>query len=341
MCMGNVPGQVRIMRQLYIQMLKWPTKGVFRIAHDTLTEIPVIEVKIMQDGTCGYAECRPYSRYNETLENVKMQMLSIKEAICDEIDINILQTLLPAGAARNGLECALWDLQAKLYTRPVHEQLGICAPRKRTCCFTLSIDTPENMAKAAKEARHYPILKIKIDGLTGLEAITAIHRVRSDAKLIIDANESLSPENLPLFLEKLVTYPVIFIEQPLPTRQYTQLPSPLPTGSPPICADESLHTHHDLIPLWQAGYRAINVKLDKSGGVSEALKIMRTAQKQGFIIMAGCMAGSSLAMAPMMMLESYAHYIDLDGPLLLREDRPNGLQYEHAILYPPTPDLWG
>jgi len=326
--------------QLKVMTQTWPIAGNFRIAHGSVREIQVVRVEIGDGRFTGRGECRPYARYGETAKTVSAQISTIADKIKSGISTDTLQTLLPAGAARNTVDCALWDLKAKQTGTPIWQLIGVPKPRARTTAFTLSIDTPAQMAQAARAAQQYPILKLKIDGPAGLEACLAVLDARPDAQLIIDANEALSPNDLPCFRNALAHAPVLMIEQPLKTDVFDQTET-APGDLPILCADESLHTRADLQKLWDAGYRAVNVKLDKCGGLSEALALMREAKAMGFLIMAGCMVGTSLAMAPMMVLESFADFIDLDGPLLLAKDSPNSLRYEGAIINPPAPELWG
>jgi L-alanine-DL-glutamate epimerase-like enolase superfamily enzyme len=318
----------------------WPIAGSFRIAHGSVTEIEVVRVTIHEDGFVGHGECRPYARYGENSQSELAQIETAREFIKNSGTQMELASYMPAGAARNAVDCALWDLQAKQSGKPVWELLGTAEPKPRQTAFTLSIDTPTRMAQAARNAAAYPILKLKIDGLRGLKACMAVMKARPDAQLIIDANEALSPKQLIEFRKSLKGYPVLMIEQPVKSDMYDQIEN-APDRLPILCADESLHTSADLTKLWQAGYRAVNVKLDKCGGLTEGVKLMREAKEMGFIIMAGCMVGTSLAMAPIMTLESFADVIDLDGPLLLGKDVKNGLRYEGAIIYPPTTKLWG
>ncbi len=328
------------MYQLKVTTQTWPIAGNFRIAHGSVREIQVVRVEVDDGRLTGRGECRPYARYGETAATASAQILTIADKIKSGVSTNALQTLLPAGAARNAVDCALWDLRAKQTQTPIWQLIGVPKPRARTTAFTLSIDSPANMATAARAARHYPILKLKIDGPEGLTACLAVLDARPDAQLIIDANEALSPDDLPKFRHALARAPVLMIEQPLKTDVFEQIEIAANT-LPILCADESLHTRADLQKLWDAGYRAVNVKLDKCGGLTEALALMGAAKSMGFLIMAGCMVGTSLAMAPMMVLESFADFIDLDGPLLLAKDVPNGLRYEGAIINPPSPELWG
>lgn len=328
------------MLQLKVSTKTWPIAGSFRIARASVSEVHVVIVEINGSTVTGRGECRPYARYGETPETVTAQI----QAIADEIKLGVgtdkLQSLLPAGAARNAVDCALWDLKAKQTETSVWNLLGLSKPRPRTTAFTLSIDSPARMAKAAMAAKRYPILKLKIGGMDGLAACLAVLEARPDAQLIVDANEALSPSALVTFRAALAHAPVLMIEQPLNADIYDQIGNS-PDALPILCADESLHTRADLQKLWDAGYRAVNVKLDKCGGLTEGVALMRQAKSMGFLIMSGCMVGTSLAMAPMMLLESFADVIDLDGPLLLAKDVKNGLDYQGATINPPDTKLWG
>ncbi len=326
------------MRQLSLTPVVWPARGTFRISRSALTEIPVVHVTITEGEHTGRGECRPYGRYGESVETVSAQIETIRAVIERGLSLTDLQAALPAGAARNAVDCALWDLAAKQKRRRVWELLELPAPRPRTTAFTLSVDTPENMARAAENAARYPLLKMKLGLNDGPACIEAVAQARPDADLIIDANEALSPEALTALQKQLRSTRTVLIEQPLPADS----PACFDPGlTPPICADEALHTSDDLDRLWAAGYRAVNVKLDKCGGLTEGLALMQAAKAKGFMIMAGCMVSSSLAMAPMMMLEAFADVIDLDGPLLLAADAANGLTYEGAVVHPPSRALWG
>jgi len=328
------------MYQLKVTTQTWPIAGSFRIAHGSVREVYVVVVGIGDGKVTGRGECRPYARYKETPETVTAQIMAIADTIRAGIDTQSLQELLPAGAARNAVDCALWDLKAKQSGQAVWQILSLPEPRARTTAFTLSIDSPERMAKAAIAARQYPILKLKIGSMDGLPACLAVLKARPDAQLIIDANEALSADELVEFRAALSHAPVLMIEQPLKSDIYDQIENS-PDALPILCADESLHTRDDLQKLWDAGYRAVNVKLDKCGGLTEGVALMRQAKSMGFLIMSGCMVGTSLAMAPMMMLESFADFIDLDGPLLLAKDIGSGLVFEEAIINPPSTKLWG
>ena len=328
------------MRELILKTEIWPVAGSFIIARSSLKEITVVTVEIRENGTQGRGECRPYPRYNETVDSVTAQIEALRFDIENGISMDELQNLMPAGAARNAVDCALWDLKAKLTGKSISELLELPAPRERLTAYTLSINTPHNMRAAALKAKKYPLLKIKIGDMSGLDACLAIMEARPDAELIIDANEALEAKDVTTFRDRLSALPVVMIEQPVADKAFDSIPN-TPSTLPIFCADESLHTTEDLSKLWAAGYRAVNVKLDKCGGITAGLKLMRAAKTQGFIIMAGCMVGTSLAMAPMMVLESFANYIDLDGPLLLAKDRDGGLTYTGPKIAPAPRDFWG
>ena len=328
------------LRRLKIQTETWPVAGEFRISGSALTDIIVVTVTITDGDAQGRGECRPYAKYNETAESVTAQIQAIRRDIETGLTTDKLQSLMPPGAARNAVDCALWDLRAKQTGQSIPALLGIPTPKPRLTAFTLSIDTAENMRDAALKAASYPLLKIKIDSLGGLDGCLAVMEARPDAKLIIDANEALNAEEAEQMQLALASKAVVMIEQPLPREEYDQIPN-RPDARPVFCADESLHTAKDLDRLWDAGYRAVNVKLDKCGGLTEGVNLMRAAKTKGFTVMAGCMVGTSLAMAPMVMLESFADYIDLDGPLLLAKDRAEGLRFDGAHVYPPKTPLWG
>ena len=328
------------MQHLKITTQSWPIAGQFTISRNSLTQIEVVSVEISAGERKGRAECRPYGRYNESAASVTAQIESIRDAIEGGLTPEGLQNLLPAGAARNAVDCALWDLRAKLSGQSVSQLLGIAAPRARQTAFTLSLESPAKMGQAALEAKDYPLLKIKIGAQDGLAASLAVLKARPDASLIIDANEALDSSELTAFRAALSGKNVAMIEQPLPAKDFDKIDN-APSKRPLYCADESLHGIEDLEPLWAAGYRAVNVKLDKCGGLTAGLALMQAAKAQGFKIMAGCMVGTSLAMAPMMILEQFADFIDLDGPLLLSRDIENGIKYEGAIIHPPSKALWG
>ncbi|WP_017930777.1 dipeptide epimerase [Robiginitomaculum antarcticum] len=327
------------MQTLFNTVQNYPVKGVFRIARDTKTQIDVVEAHIGRGGLTGRGECRPYARYDETPDSVISQIETIRPQIESGAQRSALQDLLPAGAARNALDCAFWDLEAKAADRPVWTLAGLPPPQPLRTAFTLSLDTPEAMAKAAKSAAQYKVLKIKIGRKDGLDCAKAIMTARPDAELIVDANEALDPNELSVFRHELRDWPVLLIEQPVRAGYIDAFNNP--DALPILCADEALHEQSDLARLWAQGYRAVNIKLDKCGGLTAGICLMREAKDMGFVTMAGCMVGSSLAMAPMFLLAQLADIVDLDGPALLSRDINHGLKYKKDLVFPPSPELWG
>jgi len=321
---------------LDIQTHSYPTRTPFRISRSTVTAVDVVQVSLGDGQFTGRGECRPYPRYKQTVDSVTRNLNSVRRHIESGHIKEALTDLKDDSAARNALESAWVDYQAKHADLTAAELLGVSPPKPRQTAFTLSWGSVESMAEAAKNARDFPWLKIKI-GTGGLDQVSAVSAARPDAKLIIDANEALDTVSLPAFLSALSGSNIALIEQPLPAGHQERLP----TTKLKICADEGLHTADDLAALWELGYRAVNVKLDKCGGPIAARDLVLQAKDMGFTVMAGCMVGSSLAMAPMMTLESLCDVIDLDGALLLAEDIENGLRYKAATIHPPTKALWG
>lgn len=280
----------------------------------------------------------PYARYGESVESVAAALEEQAGWIAAGGSRFDLADRMKPGAARNALDCALWDFEAKRTGRPAHELAGLSAPGPVTTAYTLSLGDPEAMEEAARNAAHRPLLKVKLGGEGDPERIAAVRRGAPDSRLIVDANEAWRAETIEQNLAACAAASVGLIEQPLPAGDDGLLAEIDRTI--PICADESLHDRAGLDALAKR-YDAINIKLDKAGGLTEALKLAHEARARGFEIMVGCMVGSSLAMAPAMLLAHHAAYVDLDGPLLLARDREPGLRYEGSTVYPPLPDLWG
>ena len=321
---------------LDIQTRSFPTRTAFRISRTSVTAVQVVQVTLGDGHSIGRGECRPYPRYNQTVESVTADLETVRGLIESGHIHRALSQLDGKSASRNALESAWLDYQAKQTNISASSLLNVPTPTPRQTAFTLSWGSVDSMTAAAKKAATYPWLKIKI-GEGGLEQVLAVAAVRPDAQLIIDANEALDAASLPAFLGALSGLNIALIEQPLPAGHTDALP---PTDLV-ICADEGLHSIHDLEALWNLGYRAVNVKLDKCGGPIAARDLCLRAKDMGFTIMAGCMVGSSLAIAPMMTLESLCDIIDLDGALLLAEDVDNGLHYDAATVHPPVKALWG
>ena len=307
---------------------------VFTISRGSRTEAQVLTVRISDGGHQGWGECVPYARYGETLESVAAQIAGLP-AVFEHAS---LPGLLPAGAARNAVDCALWDLAAKQAGRRVWDLAGLPAPAPEITAYTLSLDTPDAMrAQAAKNA-HRPLLKIKLGTPDDMPRLEAVRAGAPDAKIIVDANEGWSVGVYADLAPHLVRLGVALVEQPLPAGEDEAL---IGIARPvPVCADESCHDSASL-PGLKGKYDVVNIKLDKTGGLTEALALRDAAQAQGFGIMVGCMVGSSLAMAPATLVAQGASVVDLDGPLLLAEDRDEPLKFDAAGVHPPAPALWG
>jgi L-Ala-D/L-Glu epimerase len=317
---------------------RFPIRDRFVISRGAKTEAAVIVAAIEDAGFRGRGECVPYARYGESLDGTLAQIESVRPAIEAGANGAALQTLLPPGAARNAIDCALWDLQAKRSGIPVHVLAGVPAPKPISTAFTISVGTPEEMAKAAAKASARPLLKIKLAGEGDAARLVAVRSASPDAILIADANEAWDEANLEHNLEACAKHGVLLVEQPLPAGRDAIL-AKIP-HIVPVCADESVHDRAGLEAL-RACYDVINIKLDKTGGLTEALALADEAEALGFGLMIGCMVATSLAMAPALLLASRARFVDLDGPLLLARDRPGGLRYEGSIIHPPERELWG
>lgn len=326
-------------RRLAVSVEHFPIAGRFVIARGAKTEAVVVVATVTQDGQIGRGECVPYARYGETVEGVAAALAAMAPAIAAGLDRHALQDAMPAGAARNALDCALWDLDAKAAGIPATTLAGLARVPPAITAYTLSLDTPEAMAAAARAQAERPILKIKLGGAEEDEArLAAVRAAAPDAALIVDANEGWRPQDLPQRLDLCARMGVALVEQPLPAADDAALAA---IARPvPVCADESLHTRTDLARL-ATRYDAVNIKLDKTGGLTESLALAREAQELGLGIMVGCMVATSLAMAPAMLLTPFARFVDLDGPLLLARDREPGLTYEGSRVFPPSPALWG
>lgn len=328
--------------QIQTMRKRFAIRGQFRIARHTKTEADVVECAITDGAVAGHGEGVPYTHYGETVDSVSAQLDALPpldtQATCTELR-SLISQCLPAGAARNAIDCALWDFQAKREGQRTHSIVCSTPPRPVETALTISLDTAENMAGAARAAKTRPLLKIKLGG--DGDDIARMHAVAAnapDARLIVDANESWREDNLIAMMQEASRLHVALVEQPLPAGQdqmLAQIPHPVP-----VCADESAHVTTDLDRLVRR-YDVINIKLDKAGGLTEALTMRDRARQMGFGVMVGCMVGSSLAMAPAVLLAQDADFIDLDGPLLLAEDRKPALRYYGATVSPPEPTLWG
>jgi L-alanine-DL-glutamate epimerase-like enolase superfamily enzyme len=317
---------------------RWPIAGAFTISRGAKTEAITVMAEVSQGGHTGRGECVPYARYGETPEATLAALLSMREALGQGFGRQALQGALPAGAARNALDCALIDLEAKISGRRAWELLRRPAPRPCTTAFTISLGTPKAMAAATAKVAHRPLLKIKLGGNADGKRIAAVRKQAPESELIVDANEGWTPANLEQNLAACAAAGVTLVEQPLPAGQdelLARIRRPVA-----VCADESVHDRAALEGLRER-YDAVNIKLDKTGGLTEALAMADAAQALGFEIMVGCMVATSLSMAPAMLLTPQARFVDLDGPLLLAKDRDGGLRYDGSTVYPPDAALWG
>lgn len=307
---------------------------VFTISRGSRTEAKVLTVRVQRDGITGWGECVPYARYDETLESVTAQVEGLPVAI-SRAD---LQSALPAGAARNAVDCALWDLEAKQAGKRVWELAGLAEPGPEITAYTLSLDTPEAMRQQAAKHAFRPLLKIKLGTPDDMARLEAVRAGAPKSAIIVDANEGWSAEVYTDLAPHLLRLGVQLVEQPLPADQDEAL---IGMERPvPVCADESCHDCSSL-PHLKGKYDLVNIKLDKTGGLTEAIKLRTAAEAQGYGIMVGCMVGSSLAMAPASLIAQGVAYTDLDGPLLLSEDRDRPLKFDDAGVHPPSADLWG
>lgn len=310
----------------------FPIAGRFTISRGSRTEALVVTVTITDGAFSGQGECVPYARYGETVESVIAQI-----AACQAQNREAVQ-LMPAGAARNAIDCAFWDFEAKRAGRPVWEMAGLAQPGPVTTAYTLSLDEPDAMRAKAVEHAHRPLLKIKLGGAGDLARLEAVREGAPNATIIVDANEGWTVESYAALVPDLKRLDVVLVEQPLPASADGALAG---IARPiPVCADESCHDRASLDSLI-GKYDLINIKLDKTGGLTEALALRKAAEKAGFGIMVGCMIGSSLAMAPAMLVAQGAQIVDLDAPLLLATDRATPLRYDGSIVHPAVSALWG
>jgi L-alanine-DL-glutamate epimerase-like enolase superfamily enzyme len=326
------------MRQLAVRAESWPIAGTFTISRGSKTAADVVVVEIREGAHVGRGECVPYPRYDETIAGAIAAIEALRPQVERGLDRAALQTALKAGAARNAIDCALWDLEAKRAGRSAWQLAGLTPPQPATTAYTLSLGSVESMAAAARTNAARPLLKLKLSGPGDLERVRAVHENAPRARLIVDANEAWTPEIYAALAPQLALLGVELIEQPLPAGAdgpLAGLQRPVP-----VCADESCHDTASLAHI--AGkYDAVNIKLDKTGGLTEALRLAAAAKAAGLGIMVGCMVATSLAMAPALLLAADARWLDLDGPLLLARDREHGLVFEGSRVRPATPALWG
>jgi len=333
------------MNKLYLTVTRevWPLAKPFVIARGSRTETEVVKVSISLDNLVGTGESVPTPRFGESVESVIETIKSVeKKLVAHSNDSGNcrkqLQEWLPAGAARNALDCALWDLSAKIKQSCVSKQLNFSEPKNITTVQTISIDSPENMGKAAALLKDFPLLKIKLNHEQIIERLNAVHENAPEAKLLIDANESWDIDLLEQVDSSIKHLPIMLIEQPLKSGQDNALKGKV--FSVPIGADESCHTCCD-IPYLALRYDVINIKLDKCGGLTEGVKLAKLAKEYDLQVMVGCMVGTSLSMAPGLILATQASCVDLDAPLLIKQDRPFGLEIDKGNIKELPTKLWG
>ncbi|MBD9647208.1 dipeptide epimerase [Ensifer sp. ENS09] len=316
----------------------FPIAGTFTISRGSKTTASVVTCRIGDGVHTGSGECVPYGRYGETLDTVLAEIAAIRTRIEAGLNRADLQREMKPGAARNAVDCALWDLEAKQKSQPAHVLAGVSSPEALTTAYTLSLAEPDAMRQQAAKYAHRALLKVKVGTADDAARIRAVRAGAPESRIILDANEGWAPETLAYHFALCAEERIDLIEQPLPAGRDEALAT---IARPvPICADESVHKTEDLAAL-VGRYDAVNIKLDKTGGLTEALRMRAQADALGLKVMVGCMVGSSLAMAPAILVAQGADFVDLDGPLLLAKDRKPGLRYEASLVFPPEPRLWG
>ena len=325
--------------ELSVRIERWPLAGTFAISRGSKSEAVVV-VAELSEGTCrGRGECVPYARYGETPDGIVASLEALRPNVRRGLDRIALQRVMAAGAARNALDCAYWDVNAKQSGRRASETAGVPDLKQLTTAYTISLGDPAAMAAAAERAASRPLLKVKLGGAgDDRQRIAAVRRAAPRSELIVDANEGWDADSMARNFAACADAGVTLVEQPLPQGQDDALAGferPIP-----VCADESVHDRNSLDAL-SGKYDAVNIKLDKAGGLTEALALAAEAERRGFAVMVGCMVATSLAMAPALLVAQHARYVDLDGPLLLARDRADGLRYEGSLVHPPDSRLWG
>jgi len=327
-----------VSRRLTVRRHAWPIRGSFTISRGSKTSADTLIVEITDGDAVGRGECVPYARYGETMESAEAQVRSVAAAVDDGADRSDLLDLLPACAARNAVDCALWDLAAKRSGQRAWRLAGLAAPKPVETAYTISLDTVDAMGRAAAKASAMPLLKLKLTGEGDVERVAAVRENAPGARIVVDANEAWTEHHLDAFVPALASLGVEMIEQPFPAGKDDALAGY--DGPITLCADESCHDRSSLDDL-SGKYGMVNIKLDKTGGLTEALALRDAARERGFQVMVGCMLASSLAMAPALLLAQDAEVVDLDGPLWLAEDYQPPLRADGALLHPPEPALWG
>jgi L-alanine-DL-glutamate epimerase-like enolase superfamily enzyme len=326
-------------RSLTVQGETFPLNTPFRISRGTKTAAEVVTVRITQDGVTGWGECVPYPRYGETVENTISAIEPLREALEAGLGREELLGLLPAGAARNAVDCALWDLEVRLGGTDAAASLGIGTPLPPIpTALTVGLDTPERMGEAARAFADVPLVKVKVDRSDPAAQMRAVRAAAPKPRIIVDPNESWTIEDVRALQDLMVELRIDLLEQPLPADEDGALAGF--QSAIPIAADESIHSAEDLDAL-PDGYGIVNIKLDKAGGLTAALALEKAARARGLGIMTGCMVCSSLSIAPALLIGTRSLFADLDGPLWLARDRPGGVSAKQGMLSPPQPGFWG
>lgn len=327
-----------MIRSVTVRSESWPLAAPFRISRGTKLTAEVVVVEIHEGDAVGRGESVPYARYGETVESVVAELRAVAGGIAAGMSREDLQQALPPGAARNALDCALWDLTARASGRSVTARLGAGALPALDTAVTLSLDTPARMGAAAARVAGSRLIKVKVDAEDPAARLRAVHAAAPRSRLIVDPNESWTPELVRAMQPVLVETGVALLEQPLPADQDDALEGFSPLR--PICADESCHVAADL-PRLASRYQAVNIKLDKTGGLTGALDLLEASRAAGLQVMVGCMVCTSLGIAPALHVARHADFVDLDGPLWLRQDRPDGVRLVGGRLLPHGASLWG
>lgn len=327
-----------MLRQLTARPVAWPLARPFRISRGVKTAADVVQVEIRQGPACGRGEAVPYARYGESTASVLEQVRGIAAAVEAGLTRPELLAQLPAGAARNAVDCALWDLEARVSGCSVSTRLGETPLPAMVSAVTISLDTVENMGEAARAVASAPLIKVKVAAEDVAARIRAVRDAAPAARLIVDPNESWDIALLGALQPVLDETGVALVEQPLPAGDDAALAGF--SGACPVCADESCHTREDL-DVVQGRYQVVNIKLDKTGGLTEALQLLQAARERGLGVMAGCMIASSLGIAPALHVARHADFVDLDGPWWMRSDYPDGARIQDGLLLPPQPGFWG
>ena len=316
----------------------WPIAGTFTISRGSKTSCETVVAEISDGAFIGRGECVPYARYDESVESVLAEIAAVSGAIAEGASRADLQNLMPAGAARNAVDCAMWDFEAKKTGTPVWQLAGLAAPQSLETAYTISLGTPDVMGAQAGDNKHRPLMKLKLTGEGDVDRVAAVHQAAPNTRLIVDANEGWTVDQVEPFSTDLKRFGVEMIEQPLPAADDAMLAN---VAHPiALCADESAHACADFHKL-VGKYEMINIKLDKTGGLTEALKLRDMARAEGMQVMIGCMLAGSLAMAPAMLVGQGAEVVDLDGPLLIAKDRADAIDFQGSIMMPASPKLWG